>query len=888
MMLTRGATLGPYEVIAPLGAGGMGEVYKARDTRLDRLVAIKVLPAAVADDVERRERFRREGRAISMLTHPHICTVYDVGEDDGIEFLVMEYLAGETLEQRLRRGPLPILDALQVAIEIADALDAAHRLGIVHRDLKPSNVMLTTNGAKILDFGLARELSANPSGMVSSAPHSTQTQPGTIVGTIQYMSPEQLEGKPGGARSDIFAFGAIMYEMTTGRRAFDATSQSGVIAAILTATPTSMALLAPMTPPALDHVVKTCLAKDPDERWQAAGDVARQLMWIATNAHSSVESPPPSRRRHDLWVAATVLLATAAAFLTFVRAREAPAESGLVRFVLPPPEGAEYPSYNDIESPPIVSPDGRQIAIVAHAIGRPNAVWIRSLDGLTARALAGTEGVPNSSLRPFWSPDSRSIAFFADGKLKRIDLAGGPPQVLADAPDARGGTWGDDGVIVFAPNAEGPLFRVHAMGGAAAPATRLQTTNSGHRFPTFLPDGRHFFFLSRNVSNFSQVGMDVGAVDSENVTRVLNFPNAPTNAAYANGHLIFVRGGTLFAQPFDPMRLAVNGDRMPIAEHVGHDTGTGAMFSVSKNGVLVFRAEAPSPITQLTWFNRSGRNVGTVGSPASQADLALSRDGSRIALRRPISASSDVWVMSLDSGTASRLTLEGGNYAAVWSPDGRDIAYGTQRHLANEMVNGVFRKVAASLGEGDLLVRGRTEIHPTDWSSDGRFIVYTDQDPVTKNDIWALPLTGDRRPIPLVRTSGSDTFGRLSADGRWLAYTSDSSGHEEVYVQTFPGGRGKWQISPNGGTQPQWRRDGRELFYVSAERQLIAVSVNQRDEGFEAGTQERLFVMPPTYLDDDSFYDVAPDGCRFLINAAGSDRTQRIEVVLNWPAMLKP
>jgi len=514
MVLARNTRLGPYEILGPLGAGGMGEVYKARDTRLDRTVAIKILPAAVAADPHRRERFRREARAIATLSHPHICALHDVGDADGVEFLVMEYLPGETLAHRLLRGPLPIAEVVRIGADLAEALDAAHRQGVVHRDLKPSNVMLTAGGATILDFGLAtwqRGEDAMSPGL-PAAP-STVTQTGMIVGTIQYMAPEQVEGKAADARADIFALGTMLYEMTTGRKAFEGASGASVMAAIVSSTPPPMAAAQPLAPSALDHVVKECLAKDPAARWQSAGDLARELKWIAETTSSSAGASLNGRSKSRIyWSIASALVALATAMLALEYFRQPSVETNRVQLFIPPPEHAAYPSYNQIESPPVVSPDGRQIAFVAHEIGGPDSVWVRSLDSQAARALPGTDGVPASSLEVFWSPDSRSIGFFAGGKLKRIDLSGGPPLVLADAPDARGGTWNQEGIIVFAPNADGPLSRVSATGGPPAPVTKLRAAQSGHRWPIFLPDGRHFLYLSRTSPQFRNSTTDVASL----------------------------------------------------------------------------------------------------------------------------------------------------------------------------------------------------------------------------------------------------------------------------------------------------------------------------------------------------------------------------------------
>jgi serine/threonine protein kinase len=895
MLLVPGTRLGPFEIVAPLGAGGMGEVYKAHDTRLDRTVAIKILPAAVADDPQRRERFRREARAISSLTHPHICTLHDIGEHDGAEFLVMEYLQGETLAHRLLRGAMPLDDVLRIAGQIAEALDAAHRAGLIHRDLKPGNVMLTKGGVKVLDFGLAKwqgtdaDLTSASSAALSTAP-STLTQVGTAVGTTHYMAPEQVEGKPVDARTDLFALGAIVYEMTTGRKAFEGTSSASVMAAILSATPAPMTSLQPVTPAALDHVVKTCLAKNPEERWQGAGDVARELKWIAqlmSQTREPARGIARTQRSFYYWLgAAAALLGLTSAPLAFVHLREAPLESRSVRLFVPPPDHAAYPNYNEIESPPVISPDGRQIAFVAHEIGGPDSVWVRALDSLSARALPGTDGVPASSLRPFWSPDSRSIGFFAGGKLKRIDLTGGPPQVLADAPDARGGAWNQQGVIVFSPTADGPLYRVSAAGGAVTAATRLRPPEIGHRWPVFLPDGRHFLYLSRKFPQLRDSTTDVASLDSAEAVRALDVGETLVNVAFADtGHLLFVRGGTLFAQPFDGKRFVLTGERITIAEHVGWDTGPGATFSISTNGTLVYRQQRAPISAQLVWFDRAGQRVGAIGIPASQDGVSLSPDGTRVVVRKLLGGRYDIWVLSVATGAASRLTFDSGNLAPVWSPDGHQIAFGTQRHEGDHVVNGVFGKSSSGVGSVEALVRGRYATNPTDWSHDARFMVYADQDSVTKNDLWALPLSGNRTPIPLVRTTGFDRFGQLSPDDRWLAYTSDVSGSEEVYVQAFPTARGQWQVSTSGGTQPRWRRDGKELFYVSARGELVAATVSAGAEGIGVSAQKPLFAYHGG--GEDYTYDVSPDGQRFLVNTVVSDTSQPIVLVLNWPAGLK-
>ncbi len=893
MSVSPGARLGPYEIVAPLGAGGMGEVYKARDIRLDRIVAIKILPADVARDERRRERFRREARAISSLTHPHICTLYDVGEQDGIDYLVMEYLTGETLAQRLVRGPLPLDDVLRTGAQIADALDAAHRQGVIHRDLKPANVMLTASGAKILDFGLAKWQGTGSDAALSIAAtaHPTLTQSGTIAGTVDYMAPEQVEGKPTDARSDLFALGAILYEMTTARKAFEGTSPASVMSAILNAAPPAMSTVTSATPPALEHVVKTCLSKNPDMRWQNAGDVARQLNWIG-DTPSVVPSPTRRRGRAEYYAIGAVLLAALGAIVALTRRGQPPLTPQVARLFLPPPENATLPTFNGFESPPIVSPDGRLVAFVASEIGRPASVWIRGLDAQTARRLAGTDGVGNPAFRPFWSSDSRSLGFFAEGKLKRIDVDGGAPQVLADAPDPRGGTWNNQNIIVFAPNSTGPLYRIPANGGLAVAVTTLRSDRESHRWPAFLPDNRHFLFLDRVFTGpREQSGTYAASLDSREDKRVLPIDTTYTNVVCArSGDLLFARDGTLFAQRYDPATFTIAGTPAIVADHVVVDGGMGAAFSISDTGVLVYREAPAPPQTQLSWFDRGGARLSIVGPAVSQDAPALSPDGTRIAVRRNLATPGreDIWVVKAATGVATRLTFDSGNFAPIWSPDSRWVAYGSQRPGPNGIINGVFRKLSDGVADTEAVVLGRYSVQPTGWSRDGKFIIYADQDSTTGADLWAVALDGDRRPVPLVRTMGADNFGQLSPDGRWLAYASDVTGRMEVYVRGFPNQRGTWQISTNGGTQPRWQADGKELFFVSGDNRLTSVAIVARENSVESGGEKPLFEYPGFSVDEKDYsYDVSPEGQRFLINASVTRAAQPIVVVLNWTASLR-
>src|SRR6266536_3147581 len=666
MTISSGSRLGPYEVLTPLGAGGMGEVYKARDTRLERTVAVKVLPKHLSESSEVRQRFEREAKTISQLSHPHICALYDVGNQDGVEYLVMELLDGETLADRISRGPLPLEQVLRYGIEIADALDKAHRQGIVHRDLKPGNVMLTKSGAKLLDFGLAkfqpaaRDATSSVSRLATEAQASQPlTERGTVLGTFQYMAPEQLEGREADARSDIFAFGALLYEMATGKKAFAGKSQASLIASILSAEPPPISTIAAMTPPALDRVVKTCLAKDPDDRWQTAHDVMLQLKWIAEGgSQAGVPAPLVARRRSReriAWAVAAILaLATVAlAFALFARPRPL---LRAVRSSILPPEKTTYHFISDAGGPPAVSPDGLQIAFTARDSTGKASLWVRSLDSPAARALAGTDG----AMYPFWSPDSRNIGFFADAKLKKIEAAGGPTLALCDAADGRGGTWNKDGVILFEPHFSEPLFRVAATGGKPAPMTKFDESRreTTHRFPAFLPDGKHFLYEagSHNVGTESELhAIYLGSLGGE-ASKLL--VNARSKALYAAGHLLFVRQKTLMAQPFDAKSGKLSGDPFPIVGNVQDDPGFfTAVFSVSDNGVLAYQETGGSiDQFQLTWFDRGGKKLESLGPKGPLWSPRISHDGRRVLFA--IGDPGDLWLEDMARHVSTRLTFD--------------------------------------------------------------------------------------------------------------------------------------------------------------------------------------------------------------------------------------
>jgi Tol biopolymer transport system component len=900
--LQTGTRLGPYEILSALGAGGMGEVYRARDARLDRSVAIKVLAPHFALDPDLRARFEREARAVAALDHPHVCGIYDVGEGDGTHFIVMPFLEGHTLAARLQKGALPLDQVLTIATEIADALDKAHRQGIVHRDLKPANIMLTKAGSKLLDFGLAKlKTPGGPismSGMSRFATSAPGTAQGTILGTVQYMAPEQVEGRDADARSDIWALGAVIYEMATGTRPFRGDTPASVIGAILKDVPPSISSLQPLTPAALDRTVSVCLAKDPEDRWQSARDLTRELRWVTQTpgaglaADAGSRGPAPASRRNRervAWSIAAALLLTTMAFV-LQSAREQPVAAEPVQFVIMPPEGGAFSGDGLAGTNPpgpqlAIAPDGRHLALIAStADGRPR-LWVRSLDTIAARALPGTEG----AARPFWSPDSGSIGFFAGAKLKTIAATGGPVQVLCDVPSPRGGTWSQDGTIIFAPGFGDALYRVSATGGQPTPATRLDSTRQelSHRWPEFLPDGRHFLFLVINARR-DQSGIYLGSLDSPETVRLLD---TEFRAAFAQpGYLLFVREGTLLAQPFDAARKRLIGNIVPVAEHVGSGQATGeAPFSTSTTA-LAYSVSIGSPPTQLTWFDRGGQPRGTIGAPAEYEIPTLSPANHQVAVHRvDPTLGTEVWLMDPTRNNPSRLTFERTiNFAPTWSPDGSRIAFSSNR----TGTFGLYQKLSSGAGREELLVDTASNgAYPTGWSADGRFLLFT-RAGKAGFDVWLLPLFGDRKPYAFSESIANESQARLSGEGRWLAYTSDETGTPEVFVQPFPTTGAKWQVSTGGGFDPQWRRDDREMFYIATDGKMMAVPVNGVSSTFEVAAPQALFqTRTPTMRGPLLFGNYAPaaDGQRFLVNTIAVDAPPiPITVVLNWtPALSK-
>jgi len=891
MPITTGTRLGAYEILSAIGAGGMGEVYRARDTRLNRIVAIKVLPDHFADRAELRERFEREARTIASLNHPHICTLFDVGRENGRDFLVMEYLEGETLAERLKKGPLPAEHVLRYAIEVSDALDKAHRKGVTHRDLKPGNIMLTKSGAKLLDFGLAKLKQAvvPANAQLSDLPTANDplTAQGAIVGTLQYMTPEQLEGKEIDARTDIFAFGTVVYEMATGKRAFEGKSQASLIAAILERDPPPMSSLQPMTPPALDRMVKKCLAKEPEKRWQAASDVCDELKWIAEGG-SQAGIPAPvaaqSKTLARLLAAAAAIAVVVAISLGLLYFRETPLEAPVLRATILPPDNTTLDFVNGLGLPTL-SPDGKRIVFGARSADGKTPLWVRSLDALTAQPLAGTEG----AAFPFWSPDSRFIAFFADGKLKKIDASGGPALTLADAPVGRGGSWSRDGMIIFAPaNTGGALLRVSSAGGASSPISGVQG-----RLPWFLPDGRHFLY-QKQPGNSTILAGSLDGGETKVVTQ------AGSNALYAQGHILFLRDGTLMAQPFDSKRLMTTGEAVPVAEQIQTvlNSGTVGVFSVSETGMLAYRTGTGFRGLLLTWFDRSDKQGASVGEPANVTEFQFSPDRKSLAAAIQEGTKEDIWTYDVSRSFRTRLTFDPATAKSpVWSPDGRSIVFASNRKGHFDL----YRKSSNGAGSEELLYADNLDKTPTSWSSDGKHLLFYNS-PLTRvvsgigADIWALPLTPDQSGGPLkpflVLQAPFDEFdAQFSPDGRWIAYTSDESHRAEIYVTPFPptiaGPGGKRQVSTAGGSLLRWRRDGKEIFFMGPDRRLMAAEIEVKGGTLEVGQVRSLFNAIGT-TQGNPLYDVSADGQHFLFrNLPAEKSAEPLTLVQNWTGGLK-
>jgi Tol biopolymer transport system component len=865
----------------------MGEVYRARDPRLGRDVAVKVLPAAFSADPERLHRFEQEARAAAALNHPNILAVYDIGQHDGAPYMVSELLEGETLRERLNGGALPVRKAVEHAIQMAHGLAAAHEKGITHRDLKPENVFVTADGrVKILDFGLAKLVQGEPSAAAVSALPTTppNTQTGLVLGTIGYMSPEQVRGLPADHRSDIFAFGTILYEMLSGHRAFRGETTADTMTAILKENPPDLPVVDRHISPALERIADRCLEKSPAARFQSAGDLAFALEGLSSQSEAAASTTVIARRKGLLSNArvAWTLLATAGLAIAamsipaILYLRERPAANPEVRLELTTPATRQPLHF-------AISPDGRRLVFVASGEG-VQRLWQRPLDAVTALPLEGTEGAEY----PFWSPDSRAIGFFSAGKLKRVDITGGPPQIVADTPNGRGGAWNRDGTILFAPTNASGLVRVPASGGEFQPVTKLAPPRQGsHRWPQFLPDGRRFLFFVQG--NPEGQGIYLGSLDSTDTTRLTSAEGA---GAYTEpGALVFQQQNALVVRGFDVAGSRLTGDPVTIADRVSYDAGFNlAGFSVSAVGRLAYRAGG-SERRQLTWFDRTGKVVGVAGEPDTNnlVTNALSRDGRRIAVMRTVQSNQDIWMIDVLRGGATRFTFDPALDAfGVWSPDGTRIAFESNRNGSLDL----FLKPSSGAGAEELVLASPSTKIPTDWSLDGRFLLYQNADPKTGWDLVALPMIGDRKPIVVVSTPFEERGGQFSPDGRWVAYQSNESGRFEINVQPFPGPGGKWQVSTAGGTDARWGPDGKELFFLAPDLKLMAVPVRVSDSTFDAGSPAALFFQTRIVVggaaDQAAQYAVSRDG-RFLFNVPDDTSTVApITLVLNWTPGLKP
>lgn len=884
MALQNGTTLGPYEIQSPLGAGGMGEVYKARDTRLDRTVATKILPADLASDPQFRERFEREARVVSALDHPHICALYDVGHERGIDFLVLQHLVGENLAARLGSSKdLGLQQALTIGAQIADALDAAHRAGIVHRDLKPANVFLTKTGAKLLDFGLAKP--ARPARIAALKPgasalpteEATLTAQGTILGTIQYMAPEQIESGDSDARSDIFALGAVLYEMVTGRKAFEGKTPVSVMGAILKETPRPISALVTWASPALDHIVERCLEKNPDDRWQSARDVAQELAWLLRQPAAASAARGWTRRGV---VTALIICVTALAAAGYIAARHlaephAPAVES-IHFTLALPPDTQFTQL-DV---PELSPDGRYLAVSSLVAGKRQLLLWSVFDD-TMRPLEQAAG----ATAPFWSPDTRSLAFFADGYLKVLDISTGAVRSLAAAPSARGadpsarGTWGaGDVMLVGAANAL--IQRVDVANGRMMPVTTFDAGagDVGHGDPSVLRDGR-FLFAVRSVKP-ERSGVYLASVDGGTPVRIT--PGEGRAVYVEPGYLLYVRDSTLLAQPFDVERSALTGVQRVVEPNIIQVYGSArvARFSVSNNGLLAFRTTDQGIRAQLTRFDREGHQLGTVAEPGEYSNPDLSPDGRRLAIgiRDPRLGTRDIWIFDVVRGTKTRFTFDAADdLNPSWSPDGGRIAFTSDRNGARD----IFVKAADGSSDDQPVLTSSAAKNVEQWTPDGSGIVFN----IESAGLWRIRM-GATAPEKLVDDSPPEVQGRISPDSRWIAYASGEPGRSEVYIRSLAG-RGVWQVSSGGGTEPQWRGDGRELFFVSGSR-VMAVAVEPAGASLEIGAPRVLFrtaLGPPLR----NTYVVSADGREFIAKVVtGAESASPVRVVINWLAALRP
>lgn len=873
MPLSPGQRLGPYEILSSLGAGGMGEVFRARDTRLNRTVAIKILRTDAADDADRHARFEREARAIASLSHPHICALHDVGGAGADSFLVMEFIEGETLAERLKRGRLPLSLALTYGVQIAAALDCAHRTGIVHRDLKPSNVMLTASGVKLLDFGLAR-LRGEQHAIGDATQTAALTASGVIVGTLQYIAPEQLEGREVDGRADLFALGAILYEMVVGRSAFSGSTPAALVSAIMQAEPPPMTTIDPALPRALERIVTICLKKNPEERWSSARDL--ELLLKEVDDPETAAFAGPGRRRSMPWLPwAIAVMASVLAGLLFLTRAPAVDPAPHVLSILPAAGTTLTPG-----EAPQVSPDGRHVTFVATDGGGATRLYVADRGSFSSRALAGTE----AAMMPFWSADSQSIGFFAAGRLKRIAVSGGAPVTLATAPVPRGGTWSRDNTIMFVPFPAQAPHTIPAGGGTETPVP-IPEPFAGRLFPTFLPDSRHYVYLEIALARRGEsASLRLGSIDSPDSTEIVRSRGA---GVYIDpGFIAFRREQSLLVQAFDPERLELRGNPATLIERVGFNPVTyQTLVSGSSTGALAYAT--PHPGEQLVWFDRQGRQLGVAAPPGGYNSLCLSADGAQAIYDAadPASANFDMWSVPATGGAAQRLTFDVSvDFYGVCSDAGDEIVFATLRHGSPSL----YRLKLNAPGSETPLLRLPAPVLPTDWAQQGRLVVFSKFDPTTRWDIWGLPLDS-HTPSPIVATAAEERNARLSPDGRWMSYTSDESGVFEVYVQPFPPTAAKWQVSRGGGQQSMWSPDGRELFYISPDKKIVGVDVTASNGVFRTSSPHVVIdarVGGWGRTNQGTPYAITADGRRLLVSRE-TEATRPVGVILNWPMLVR-
>jgi eukaryotic-like serine/threonine-protein kinase len=883
--LAPGTRLGRYEILSLSGAGGMGAVYRARDPRLGRMVAIKVIGPAFEADSNIRQRFEDEARLTAQLDHPRICAVYDFGADAGVDYLVMEFLEGSSLANRLKGATIDVSDAIGWAIEMADALAYAHRRGVVHRDIKPGNVLLTANGLKIVDFGLGqlrrvRQTPPPQDTSMDTAPLRLSYS-ASLTGTAQYVPPERLQGFESDHRGDVFAFGAVLYEMLAGRRAFEGATPADVIAAILTSEPPP---IGKVDPPFVDleWLIRRCLRKRPEERWESMADVHAILKRIAAT-RAEIVPTRRGRRLRAAAVAAAVLVAAGMLTVSVVGRRARTADNALIAVTISPPSGVTFtPTEGSRQSPQLaVSPDGRSIAFIASGPTGTPEIWIRPVDSTAARRLPGTD----HATYPFWSPSSRSLGFFADKMLKRVDIDGGPPRALASAPNGRGGTWNGDDVILFAPDAATPIFRVDATSDTVQ-QTRLLSSRgeTSHRWPQFLPDGRRFIYFARSADE-RQSGIYVSSVEKRDETLVV----ATTfGAVFAPpDQLLYVADGELVASPFDPRTARIGGEPRPVVDHVATSSNFYGAFSASSNGVLAYATM--NAALELAWVDRAGKRLGLAAPRSEYVDFRLSPDGRYVAVAEidPRTALADLHLLDTVRGTNTRVTSSPATDASpVWSPDGRHIVFRSNR----DGIHDLFIVSPSRSDDERSLLKTPSSKYPTSWDGGGDLIVFHTNDPRSRFDVWGASVSHPDQARPLVQTAFDEMQGQISPNGRWLAYTSNESGQLQVYVQAMPDGGGKLQVSVSGGFDPRWRADGKELFFIGPDNRLMAVAVSSGVAALDLTTPRPLFDVPgvlvlPPFL---SSYDVDAAGQRFLVRVPLEDpRTSPLTMLVHWPSAVR-